>query len=756
MMRHLRTIALLVVLTVLATSCERMSVGPEIAGELGQGRAYAAALAARARAAPPASITPATAIALGYLERQRLSLGSPFRLIDYLLRDARLPDSTRRAVAWALLARTLDGDGGAVDPAALDSLGAPGIGGAVNDGAAHLHLIERAVRATSDPRAGELAVRLGYQLARAERELGPEAPGLAARAAALVRDRALAAEDARDLLQQAWRDDLDPLAMIPAWRTARRFRVEQPAMATLPPDAELQAMELVPAVASQLRDLAAAADAPPPAHPDSSLLPLAAAERLATLADAAPTPPEAPVVVPLMTYRAELVRDATLDHWQRRMRHALATRATTEETLAARHAVVDAEAPGTAPARATLAVAVALRTYAQETPWLPGDPGPDDTELADRFGIARVTFDHDVPNAWRPYYRAMLASALDDLELVLPSLDLTGVRVHIGDDVMHGAALALHDPKQRVIYLPVATAAGTIAHEVAHDIDWQAALARYSVRGDYATDRAVRDARGSQLAASMRGLTAASLASSTARGSAHAPSARPTEVFARSVDWFVASALARDGRVDGYLSSAQDDRLTGYALGAPPDLAGTSVPALVRVLDEVAPPDPALRDWYLTRYGPGRTLGPADLVRRVLEAPLDSVAEGSSLVDLVAPVRRVRDAALAQLDAARCRPGAMSDDRVAAARRRLVLLAASARAAGIMRERGTVLAIAEARRWLSVAPYVAAEPLVIAGALSTSGEIAAAEQAVARDSIPAAHATPLAADRCPLEPGGAP
>src|SRR5690348_9107204 len=56
----------------------------------------------RAATARPDSVT---TIALGYLERLRLGLGSPFRLVDYALIDPRLDDSTRVRVAWALLAR---------------------------------------------------------------------------------------------------------------------------------------------------------------------------------------------------------------------------------------------------------------------------------------------------------------------------------------------------------------------------------------------------------------------------------------------------------------------------------------------------------------------------------------------------------------------------------------------------------------------------------------------------------------------------
>ncbi|HEU4641887.1 MAG TPA: hypothetical protein VFS44_05470 [Gemmatimonadaceae bacterium] len=738
MMSRIRTISLLVVLTVLAASCERMSVGPEIAGELHRGRAYAAALEQRTRSTPAESVSAVAAISLGYLERQRLGLGSPFRLIDYLTRDARLPDSTRRAVAWAILARTLDGDGVQVSALALDSLASPAARTAANDGAMHLRLIDHAVRETHDPRAGELAVRLAYMVEAAEHNLRADAPRVAADVAAVLRDRQLAQADARDLLRAGWRNDTDPLAMISVWRETHRFRVERPVMERLDRDAQLEAMELVPKLTENLRELATRVDSagggagPLPAAPDSSTLAFGAAERLAGLARISGMPPEAPVVVQLERYRHELL-DGQLDTWRRNARARFVRHSRDEESFAAEHAIVEEQAPGTTPARSALATAVALRAYAQERPWLPGDGGPTASDLADRFGIRSVTFDADVPDGWKPYYRAMLATALEDMERVLPALDLDGLRIHFGESPMGSAALALHDPKRRTIYLPVATSAGTIAHELAHDIDWQAALSRYAVRGDYATDRAVRDAHGGAIAASMRGLTAASRLSAAVRGRGQVVSSRPTEVFARNVDWFVASALAREGRMDGYLSSAQDDFLTGYALGTPPDAAGHSVPALVSILDAVAPPAPLVREWFVTRYGPGRAVTPYDLVRRVLDAPLDSA--GASLVDLVAPVLRARDAALAAVAGGRCRSGALEDARTTRARRDLVVLAASARAAGIMRVRGTVLAIDEARRWLAVAPYSAAEPFVLAGGLAASGQVALAERAIALDSV---------------------
>lgn len=749
---RIRTLAPLLALVTLASSCERMSVGPEIAGELREGRSYATALIAEAHDSRPDSVTSTAAIALGYLERHRLGLGSPFRLIDYALRDPRLDDSTRHAVAWALLARTIDGDGSRAEPAALDSLDSPSPLGSAVAGSAHLELVEKAVRDAHDPRAGELAVRLAYAFAAAEHRVRSSAPLTAAAAAALVRDRELAREDARNLLREAWVRGEDPLLLLAEWRVARRFRVEQPLMEPLPDASELEAMELAPKLAARIADLGAEGSqdkGEEPSAEDHSLLGRAA-WRLAQIARATHAPPQTPVVVSLASNRGQLLGSSELSAAERRARERFVERTTNEEELAAQHALVERAAPGESVARTTLVAAVALRAYAQETPWFQGDGGPTARQLFDTYGLASVTFDPGTREEWKPYYMTMLATALRDLERVVPSLDLTGLRVRFGESPMHDLALALHDPRQRTIYLPLATGAGTIAHEIAHDIDWQAARTRYAVRGDYATDLAVRDTRRSRLAASMRGLRAASpvVAEDGLAGSAR--SARPTEVFARGLDWFVAVSLAHQGRTDGYLSSVQDDLLTGYVTVTPPDVTGQAGSALVGVLDDVAPPEPAVRDWFLTRYGPQRSLTPYDLVRRVLEAPLDSepaADSGSALTleRLVRPVARARDEVLALVDAGSCRPGEAHDDqKVVEARRQLVEFAAKARATGIMRERGSVIAAPETWRWAAVAPYTATQPFLFDDALRNAlvGELAARSGAL-DDFEPVDHDTPV-------------
>ncbi|MGH7339456.1 MAG: hypothetical protein ACREKH_03120, partial [Candidatus Rokuibacteriota bacterium] len=96
----------------------RDRLGPDVRRGLDLGRDAASLWIAEGRASNV--VEPATAVALGYLERLRLGFGSPFRLIDYALADPRLDLETRRLVAWSLLARTVDGASYQIDEAALD------------------------------------------------------------------------------------------------------------------------------------------------------------------------------------------------------------------------------------------------------------------------------------------------------------------------------------------------------------------------------------------------------------------------------------------------------------------------------------------------------------------------------------------------------------------------------------------------------------------------------------------------------------
>jgi hypothetical protein len=262
---------------------------------------------------------------------------------------------------------------------------------------------------------------------------------------------------------------------------------------------------------------------------------------------------------------------------------------------------------------------------------------------------------------------------------------------------MGRTALAMHDPRRRVLYLPPATSGGAIAHELAHDVDWQAARRRDAVRGDYATDRAVRDAGQGLLAVSMRGLAAASAGAAAYPESSLPPSRRPTEIFARSMDWLTAASLAHEGRINGYLSSVQDGVLTGYVSVTPPDARGDAGVALVHILDDVSPLAPSLRAWYLSRFGPGRAPEPRELVDRIVEAPLDPVVTDSnaSVLRLLEPIRQLRDSLAALvLDSHACdADDSGKRDRLEQAELQLVDLAARARTRGLLRRQGSVVVV---------------------------------------------------------------
>ncbi len=205
----------------------------------------------------------------------------------------------------------------------------------------------------------------------------------------------------------------------------------------------------------------------------------------------------------------------------------------------------------------------------------------------------------------------------------------------------------------------------------------------------------------------LRGLTAASLTDPVPDPASHA--GRPAEVFARSVDWFVAVALARDGRLNGYLSSVQDDVLTGYGTVTPPDVTGTAGQALMGLLDEVAPVYPETRRWFLGSYGRLRAPTAYDLVRRLVEPPLDPAPSGAGVergparlsvaLDRLDALEEVRDSVLALVDGS-CRAVGY-DNGATAARRRLIRLVTEARARSIALDAAYDVAGRDAREWLA-------------------------------------------------------
>ena len=640
----------------------------------------------------PAHVDSATAVSLGYLERLRLGLGSPFRLADFALADPRLHDSTRSRVAWAILARLRRGDAYVVDgstAAAIDN-GAHGI--------EHLALIDRAIESAPDPRAGELTVRLAYALAAGEQTIAEQGDVIATQIAALLRDKALARGDLRDLLHDAGVRHVDPLAELVRRRRARTFAVERPAAEPLDPELQSEAMAAVPRLLDAIRSLhrGPAIASAPPAAAYASLLGPAAAARLVELGRS--LPPEPPVAVTIRSHRYLLVgldSAPAVEH----ARDQFAAASVNAETLAGEYGLLTAagDTASTPSALAVLAAATALRAMAQEEPWFPGSPAPSVADLRAEFGLAGVTFEKDVRREWQPYYLNLIGTSLRDLQRVLSGLSVAGLRINVAAGGLPDTILALHDPGTRTIRMSIYSSSGTLAHELAHDLDWQAARSLYAGSG-YSTDRAVREQRG-PLAASMRDLTSARV---VRRG---APAEeRPAEVFARSVDWLVAVSLAREGRSDGYLSAVQDAALTGYTTVSPVAMIFGAARPLVDALEEMTYLPSSVRDGFLDQWADARSVDPYLLVRHALTL-LPSRRR-------FVPSSRLLDdtpLSLTNQDVAICSDGDGQLGPELRAREALLDLALDARALGIARVRARWYPVAQRPAWansvLEVSPW---------------------------------------------------
>ncbi len=643
------------------------------------------------------AITEPEAVAVGYLERLRLGLGSPFRLADYALSDPRLTDSLRTRVAFALLDRVLNSNAYEIDPVVLDRAGTIGVRVWPGLGVRHLALIEQTIEDAEQPRVAEAAIRMAYTIAAGEGLVSEEAPALAAAVAALRVDRALAREDAALLLASA--DETQPTTvLLRQWRAERRFQVEQPRLGLLAEREELTAIHTAQRMVDALRALglenasrglprvnraqAAVEGEVDWQKPSRRGLPAEVVQRLEEAEARLAAPPQTPIVIAARQIAREAPSLLWLNPEQCEARARFGQRAVNEESFVVEQMRLPLEsAHDAAPARAALQAAVALRAYAQESVWFPGMDGPSHRELLDKYGLAEITFERSVRMQWRPYYRRMLASALEDLQRVLPALDLRGLRIHFGSTPDDADALAIHEPGKRRLLLPPLTSAGTLAHEMAHDVDWQMALRRYHVRGDYATDRAARD-RNDRLSAQVRNLASASMTARApeARLSAHAR--RPAEIFARNVDWYVAVSLARAGRRNGYLSSVQDELITGYGTVQAPDISGAAGDALMAILNELAPVYREQRVAFRALYGRNRSARAYDLVRRIVEAPRPATVSGS-FQDELEPLRNARQATLLALDGPACAPALRVPSELQTARRQLVLLTAEARARGL-------------------------------------------------------------------------
>jgi hypothetical protein len=649
-----------------------------------RGHVYAQNLAAR----PAHGLTDEEVVALGYLERARLGIGSPFRLIEFLRRDERLSEAARELTAYAILRQAYDQRGYQVDPSVLNVARLSGAGTTSMLGESHLELIARTIDVAPSARSGERAVRLGYMLAGVERTLDGAAEPVVSSVAALLADRRRAREDATELLRAAAQYRQDPLQLMEEWRRQLRFSVEAPPLGAVSAHEEVSEVLRGSQVAERLRSLAHRLSAPhgpgrAPAAGDlwgESWLRPQVAERLQTLAEAHDYPAQAPVAVAVVINRAAFVGRPGLSASEKDARARYAESAYNEERLVAGAARIRSEPAGAGPRLPLmlLQAAVFMRGWNQEEPWFPGDPAPTRRDLENRFGI-EVSFGDEVPESWRPYYRTMLGRAFGDLQRVLPTATTRALKVHVGEISPTQPALALHDPRTRTLTLPPRTGAGTIAHEVAHDLDWQLARKRYNQRGSYGTDLAVSRRTGDRIATSVAGLTASFLRGEDASRLAE-HERRPAEVFARGTDWLVAVLRAAEGRTGGYLTSFQDAALAGYGTTRVPHLDGNAVSSLLLVLDQVAPVPAETRQWAMDTYGPSRTLTAKELVRAITYG-----AQSGDPYDRLSSLQAARDLALAGLTSGSCRMTPSADTRrLMAARRRAIETAVAAAARGIV------------------------------------------------------------------------
>ena len=653
----------------------------------------------------------ALTIALGYLERLRVGTASPFRLVDEALHDPRGDSASRSRVAWALLGRLRRGDAYVVDPKVLDGTGPWSHEGHGATGAAHVALIERVINDASDPRAGELAIRLAYMIEASKGSIAASAPDIANQVAALVRDRVLATQDLGDLLATTALPSDNVMSTLLDRRATREFRVEQPAMATLSPALRTEAMDAVPGIVAAL-DTLDRTQAEQPAKATSPVLGARFAQRLAALGAQRPT-----IAQVVVTLRGN--PRATIS-------------ATNEETLVAQSVLWSkTDSLERANALAVLAGAVALRSYNQSAPWFAGSPAPDGADLAAEFGLSSVTFARSVPAAWRPYYLRELRDGLRDMQEIFPALSVVGLNVAFGTNALPDSALAMHDPRTRTLQLTVNTSSGTIAHELAHDLDWQTSRRMFARSGGYSTDRAIRELHGA-LASSVRGLAESrSTHAVPGSGSTASISDRPAELFARGVDWFVTSSLASRGRINGFLSAVQDASLPGYAAGSPAAVGTAAAGSLISAIDQMTYMSDSIQTAFEGTWSNASSIDPVLMVRRVLATPVPRVVFArSGLTSMLPPLRP-----------SLCIEGRSDESR---ARERVALLAVEARARGIVERRARYRFPGGRNDWangmLGVAPWSheSADALVSAVEAALIAELrgASADQGVI-DAVPA-------------------
>jgi hypothetical protein len=667
----------------------------------GEGVPHPIARGPEASASAPSG-TDASAIAAGYAERLRLGLGSPFRLIDFALADPRLEPEQRRAVALDLLSRTYRGDSYEVDPAALlPTLEAPRPE-ELAWARGHLLVIDGTIADASDPRVGELAVRLAYQLSRLESTVDPRTLSAAVGIAGLRRDRELAMQDARRLVAAARVAGVDPIDLVAQWRREQRFGVEQPVLQVTAPRLEQQAIARAPYLLRAIRHawLARPQPAGTPAHGALPEL-----QRLQAIADSMDMPPRAAVVVALR--RTTGLLPASLSDAQRSAWERFAEIATDEEKLAAHAAALVESEPAlrTALARAQVRAAVGTRTFAQERVWYPDMEAPTAAHLRASYGV-HIRVGKDVPERWVPFVLSGLEESLVDLRSVVPDLSVRGLEVEISREPRISTSLASHSPQTRVLQWPVMTGPGTLAHEIAHDLDWQAGRRLSWIGRQYASEQALLRSPNA-FGAALATLTPDVSPSPNAPRDNIDHATRPAEVIARTFDWFVVTRLAARGRWNGTLSSAQDDLITGHGSLGPPGTSDAYGAAVIEALRPLVTIPLEERRAFLSEYGPVRwpqaTLVLRSAVGRLepLEAP---ILPGPAALLPMQPVRavsRARDEVLRELDVRYCTSRApLVGFDIDAAYRGVVVQTAAARGRAIAVSLAEQIAGGEGVRWM--------------------------------------------------------
>ena len=550
---------------------------------LADGARFADSLSTFAHATPVPRVPFPAAIALQYFARAQVGLGSPFRLVDLARTDPRLPIAWRPRVANAILARLQ-----------RDTLSMRALPNALNvalvrdsgAGRALLRAVDSTMAGEGDSPLALEAFRIASAQASARGLLRPGAVPLMDAAAVLAYDRARARRDLDRAITAASRGDGDLLQVVALWRGERRFSVERPLLADVSPSPQRIALR-VPAMLAAIEHAVQQRDSVTGNSPRFAMapapLPANAARALSMLISVRTRPPQPQVRLSVLDARV-VAADRSAVRAPEANRMLLS--ATNEETLLMTLAGVSADS-ALAPiaAAATLLAAQGMRTLAQEVAFHPGLLALKPEQVAKRLGLASLTFGRDVPAAWRPFYAREFATAVDAFRAIFPRSSFIGLNVHIGDSVVSGA-LAVHDPRSRRLTLPLATGFGAVGHELMHDVDWQAARDYAGRTGTYATDNALRGrgARTQPIAAPLARL--AEFVPAAAVSNAYNTEARrPAELLARGADWFLASALARQGHVNGVLSAVQDGWIRGYASAAGPAAFADHSAALAALFD---------------------------------------------------------------------------------------------------------------------------------------------------------------------------